>query len=85
VAVWYLLMGRWTSRDEIDDRLALKVGKIIGQLGTPALQKLGKDRRQLRRETYVRLKSGCTDLLDLSKTFTAQSAGRPEPVLAGAT
>lgn len=85
VAVWYLMMGRWTSVEEIDDRLASKVGKIIGQLSTPTLQKLGKDRRQLRQETYERLKSGRTYLLDRSKSFTAQSGGRPQPVPAGAT
>src|SRR5262249_27863897 len=26
VAIWYLMMGRWTSLEEIDDLLALKVG-----------------------------------------------------------
>jgi transposase len=52
VAVWYLMMGRWTPLEEIDERLCVKVGKIIGQVGGPALEKLGKTRATLREETY---------------------------------
>jgi len=29
VAVWYRMMDRWTPLGEIDDRLALKVGKSL--------------------------------------------------------
>ncbi len=58
VAVWYLLMGRWTALEEIDGQLCLKVGKIIGQVGQQALKQLGKTRKSLREETYQSLKAG---------------------------
>ena len=38
VAIWYLLMGRWTPLEEIDERLALKVGKIITSVGPNGLK-----------------------------------------------
>jgi hypothetical protein len=57
VAVWYLLMGRWTPLEEIDDRLCVKVSKIIGQVGQEGLDKLGKTRKNLREQAYQLLKS----------------------------
>jgi len=57
VAIWYLLMGRWTPLEEIDERLALKVGKIITSVGPKGLQQLGKTRLALRQETYRSLTS----------------------------
>lgn len=56
VAVWYLLLGRWTALEVIDDRLALKVGKILSHLGPDGLKQLGKTRRGLRQEVYQLLK-----------------------------
>jgi transposase len=58
VAVWYLMMGRWTPLEEIDERLGVKVGKIIGQVGPQALNQLGKTRPTLRAEAYQSLKTG---------------------------
>jgi len=58
VAVWYLMNGRWTPLEEIDDRLALKVGKIISQVGAAGLKKLGKTRRVIRAEIFQSLKNG---------------------------
>jgi transposase len=73
VAVWYLMMGRWTPLEEIDARLCLKVTKIIGQLGSEALKQLGKTRHALRQETYQSLKSGKTYV----PTPTPQPAAAP--------
>jgi len=58
VAVWYLMMGRWTPLEEIDNRLVIKVGKIISQVGRGGLEKLGKARKAYREEIYDSLKSG---------------------------
>ena len=38
VAIWYLLMGRWTQLEELDAPLALKVGKIITSVGAQGTQ-----------------------------------------------
>ena len=80
VAVWYLLRGRWTPLEEIDDRLALKVGKIISAVGQPALRRLAKTRRTYREEIYQTLKAGRVYVLDPDKKFTpkarAQSKAR---------
>jgi hypothetical protein len=48
VAVWYLMMGRWTPVEEIDARLSVKVGKIITHVGPNALKQLDKTRKTLR-------------------------------------
>jgi transposase len=69
VAIWYLLMGRWTPLEEIDDRLALKVGKIITSVGTKGLQQLNKTRLALRKETFDLLKTGRVYVLDPNKKF----------------
>ena len=58
VSVWYLMMGRWTPFEEMDDRLALKVGKIITSVGPEGLKELGKTRQDLRAEVYQSLKTG---------------------------
>ena len=42
VAVWYLMMGRWTPLEEIDVRVTRKVGKIITNVGPEGLKHLGK-------------------------------------------
>ena len=71
VAVWYLLMGRWSALEEVDDRLALKVGKIITSVGTKGFQQLGKTRKVLRAESYQSLTTGRTYVLDPHKKFAA--------------
>ncbi len=69
VAIWYLLMGRWTPLEEIDDRLALKVGKIITSVGPKGLKQLNKTRLTLRKETFDWLKTGRVYRLDPDKKF----------------
>jgi len=77
VAVWYLMMGRWTTLEEIDQRLRRKVSKIIGSVGQPGLQSLGQTRRAYREEIYQRLKTGCPYVLDPNKKFVPQPAASP--------
>ena len=69
VAIWYLLMGRWTPLEEIDERLAMKVGKIITSVGAKGLRQLGKTRPALRKETFNSLKTGRVYVLDPHKQF----------------
>ena len=58
VAVWYLLMGQWTPLEEIDERLEVKVSKIISRIGgAEMLKKLGKTRQQFREQAYQGLKN----------------------------
>lgn len=70
VAIWYLMMGRWTTLEDIDRRLEIKVGKIISQTGLPALKKRGKQRSEARQNTFHTLKKGRTYVLDPNKSFT---------------
>jgi transposase len=79
VAVWYLMMGRWTPIEEIDERLSIKVNKIISQVGTEKLKKLHKDRKAFREEIYQSLKAGRVYVLDPNKKFVAGSAGQTTP------
>jgi transposase len=69
VAVWYLMMGRWTPLEEIDQRLALKITKIIGSVGPRGLKQLGKTRKAFREEIHQSLKSVRVYALDPSQNF----------------
>lgn len=73
VAIWYLMNGRWTPLSEIDQRLSLKVGKIITHIGTASLRSLGATRQQFRAQICDSLKTTKTYLLDPNKQFI------PEP------
>ena len=77
VAVWYLMMGRWTPLEEIDERVALKVGKIITQVGAENLKKLGKTRKELREQIYDSLKAGRTYVLDAERKFMPKLPPKP--------
>jgi hypothetical protein len=68
-AVWYLLMGRWTPLEEIADRLARKVGKVISRVGPNGLKQLGRTRPALRKETHRWLTTGRVCVLDPHKRF----------------
>ena len=83
VAVWYLLMGRWTPLEDIDGRMAIKVGKIIGAVGQPAIQRLGKTRKSYREEVYQRLNTGRVYVLDPNKKYSSpKTTTQPAPTLA---
>ena len=69
VAVWYLLMGQWTPLEEIDERVALKVCKIISQLGPKALKQLGQTRKELQLQVHQSLKKGRVYQLNPNKTL----------------
>ncbi len=69
VAVWYLMMGRWTPLEDIDERLATKVGKILTSVGTKGLEQLGKTRKVFREEIYASLKAGKLYQLNPNKKF----------------
>jgi transposase len=81
VAVWYLMMGRWTQLEEIDARLSQKIGKIISQVGTARLKKLGKTRKTLREETCQRLTAGRVYVLEMKKKFVPKTETE-EPIMA---
>jgi transposase len=70
VGVWYLMSGCWTPLEEIDERLAMKVGKMISQVGTVGLEQLGKTRKTFREEIFQSLKTGKEYGLDPHKKFT---------------
>jgi transposase len=74
VAVWYLMMGRWTPLEEIDDRLCRKITAILGQVGNRGLKKLNKTRKVFRQEIYQTLQTGRVYVLDPNKRFTPKTA-----------
>jgi transposase len=71
VAIWYLMMGRWTPLEELDARLNLKAGKILTAVGTGPLEKLGKTRKQLREQIEQSLKAG--------RIYVLKPGGKPLP------
>jgi transposase len=82
VAVWYLMMGRWTTLEEIDRLLSQKIGKIISQVSAVALKTLGKNRKALREQICQTLKSGRQYILDPDKKFPAKPKIDPTLILA---
>jgi transposase len=82
VAVWYLMMGRWTALEEIDQRLAIKVSKMITSVGPKGLKKLGKTRKSFRQEIYQSLQNTKIYVLDHSKKFTPKPVASPSFTLA---
>jgi transposase len=74
VAVWYLMMGRWTALEEIDGRLAIKVGKMITSVGPKGLKQLGKTRKAFREEIYGALHNTKIYVLDPNLKFTPRRA-----------
>ena len=69
VAVWYLMMGRWTPLEELDERLEIKVGKILTSVGTQGLKELGKTRSAFKKEVHGALTAGRVYLLDPNKKY----------------
>jgi hypothetical protein len=77
VAVWYLMMGRWSALEEIAARLRGKVSKMISAVGPQGLQSLGKTRQTYREEICQRLKACRAYVLDPNKKFVPQPAASP--------
>jgi transposase len=75
VSVWYSMNGLSTPLTQIDKPLAIKVGKIISHVGATGLQKLGKTRKDFRKEIFQSLKSGIAYQLDPDKKFTPKASG----------
>jgi transposase len=71
VAVWYLMMGRWTSLEEIDQGLRIKLGKILSQVGERGFRQLGQNRQALREAAAQSLKRGRAYRLEPNKEFPA--------------
>ena len=79
VAVWYLMMGRWTTLEELDQRLLGKISKMIGSVGHQGLQALGKTRQAYREEICQRLKTGRVYVLDPNKKYGPLAQPNPTP------
>jgi hypothetical protein len=69
VAVWYLMMGRWTPLEEVDARLDIKINKMLTQVGAGRIKASGKVRKEWKRTAVEKLKAGKTYVLNPSKTF----------------
>jgi transposase len=82
VAVWYLFKGRWTPLEEIDERLVIKVGKIIGSADQRNPSISAKQRKEYRKQVYERLKSGRVYILDPNKEFAPKASASAAPASA---
>jgi len=75
VSVWYLMRGQWTTLEEVEKPLAIKVAKMMSQAGKGAWETLGKTRQAFREEIFQALKTGRTYVLDPDKKFTPPLTG----------
>jgi transposase len=80
VAVWYLMMGRWTQLEEIESGLSLKLGKMISQANPAGLKSLGKTRKTFRKEIVQTLKTGKVYVLDSNREFTPKPPLKSAPL-----
>jgi hypothetical protein len=85
VSVWYLMMGRWTPLEEIEPRLEIKLGKIIGQIGAKKLEQLGQTRQALRQAAHQTLKARVHQPAPKKEATPAEPAPKPATVQAPAT
>lgn len=69
VAVWYLMMGRWSTLTEIEASLRQKIGKMISQVGSAGLKQLNQTRKTFRAEIFHALQTGKAYALDPDKKF----------------
>ena len=69
VAVWYLMMGKWTQLEEIDARMNRKISKMLTHIGPVGFKTLDKTRAQLRDQVYESLKAGRVYVLDSNRTM----------------
>jgi transposase len=76
-AIWYLMMGKWTPLEEIDNRLRTKIGKIISNVGAEGLKHLGKTRKAFREELHESLKKGRVYQLDPSRKYEPRPKSNP--------
>jgi len=60
VAIWYLMMGKWTPIEEIDAGMHAKLGKLITTIGPSTLKAQGTTRQELRQQISTRLQTGRT-------------------------
>jgi hypothetical protein len=74
VAVWYLMMGRWTPLEDLEPRLVQKLGKILARIPDKQITASAKPRKTWREEAYDRIKTGRVYVLDPNKKFTPQPA-----------
>ena len=77
VALWYLMMGRWTALEELDARLLRKVSSLIGSVGELGLKALGKIRKLYREEICQRLKTGRSYVLDPNLKYIPRPTAKP--------
>lgn len=71
MAIWYLMMGKWTPIQEIDPRLNAKLGTLITTIGAAALKAQKITRKELREQLSTRLETGRTYLLKTPEVQTA--------------
>jgi transposase len=74
VAVWYLMMGKWSELEEIDRPLQIKISKIITAVGAGRLKSLGKTRKDLREQMAQSLRQGRVYVLDPKRKFEPATA-----------
>jgi transposase len=63
VAIWYLMMGKWTPVAEIDSQLKVKISKLISTIGPAVLKARRLTRKRLREDLAVLLQNHNTHVL----------------------
>jgi transposase len=79
VAVWYLMRGQWTPLEEIDERLEIKLTKVIGRVGQETLDKLGQTRGRLREQARALLQARAVPTGQDSARLKAVAKTDPAP------
>src|SRR5690606_13488422 len=71
VAVWYLMMGRWTELQELGRPLQIKISKILSHA---LVEAMGNTRTDLREAPAASLQKGRVYHLDPAITFSPSPA-----------
>lgn len=77
VAIWYLLKGKWSPLQELEQPLKQKLGKILSRVGSQGLAALGKTRAELREQMRQSLLKGRTYVIDPERKYTPKAPAKP--------
>jgi transposase len=74
VAIWYLMKGLWSTVEEVEAGMKLKIGKMIGKMGKEGLSLIGKTRKEFKEEIEQNLKKGREYILDRARSSPLKSS-----------
>jgi hypothetical protein len=68
------MKGLWSTVEEVEAGMKLKIGKMIGKMGKEGLSLIGKTRKEFKEEIEQNLKKGREYILDRARSSPLKSS-----------